>query len=113
METKERKLRELTEEELAIFSILVVTSNGDLFFNKLTEEPGGWVLKAIEKRFIAHKLEVEKKVMIMILIIGNCVVGKCAKYVDDIANICYVSDYKKINWDMFSKNIYPFGIPEL
>lgn len=111
MET--RKTRELTKNEISIFLMLERNSNIDELFNQLKETDGGWVLKAIEKRFKAHKMDVDKKVMIAILTIGDGVVGKCAKYVDDIADWGDEFYHSKIEWERFTKQIYPFGIPVL
>lgn len=106
-----RKTRELTKDEMSIFITLEQNSNVDELFEQLKETDGGWVLKAIEKRFEAHKMNVDKRIMIAILSIGDGVVGKCAKYVDDIANWGNEFYHTKIEWNRFTKEIYPFGIP--
>lgn len=108
-----RKTRELTESEVSVFLTLEQLPNGDELFNELLKEPGGWVLKAIEERFTAHKMNVDKKVMIAILSIGDGIVGKCAKYVDDIADWGKEFYHTKVEWSRFVKEIYPFGIPVL
>lgn len=108
-----RKTRELTQDEMSIFITLEQNSNVDELFNQLKETNGGWVLKAIEKRFEAHKINVDKKIMIAVLSIGDGVVGKCAQYVDDI--VCWGNEFyhTRIEWDRFTKEVYPFGIPVL
>ena len=106
-----RKTREMSEDEISIFITLERNSNVDELFEQLKLANGGWVLKAIEKRFEAHKMNVDKKVMIMILSIGDGVTGKCAKYVDDIAEWGNEFYHTKIEWDRFTKEIYPLGIP--
>lgn len=106
-----RKTRELTEDEMAIFIMLEQNSNVDGLFNQLKETPGGWILKAIETRFIYHKMDVDKRVMIAILSIGDGIIGKCVKYVDDIADWGNEFYHKKVEWNRFKQEIYPFGIP--
>jgi hypothetical protein len=106
--------RELTKDELHIFLILEKEVNIDGFFQYLMNKTGGgWVLKAIEKRFEAHEIAVDKKTMIAVLSIGNGAVGKCAKYIDDIAQWCNERKKNTIDWDIFCKQIYPDGIPIL
>lgn len=108
-----RKTRELTENEMYIFIKLEQYPNIDELFNQLTQIDGGWVLKAIEKRFEAHKMNVDKRVMIAVLSIGDGIVGKCAKYVDDIADWGNEFYHTKIEWNRFTREVYPFGIPVL
>ena len=108
-----RKTRELTQDELSIFITLEQNSNVDELFDKLKETDDGWVLKAIEKRFEAHGMSVDKKVMIAVLSIGDGRVSKCAKYVDDIANWGKEFYHTKIEWKCFTDEIYPFGVPVL
>lgn len=114
METKNTiETRELTEDELSIFLVLEVNPDVDELYGKLKLADGGWVLKAIEKRFEAHQVSVDKKVMIAVLYIGDGVVGRCAKYVDDIAAWAKEHAHTAIQWPVFTKNIYPHGIPIL
>lgn len=108
-----RITRELTENEFSIFFMLEQNSTVDELFEQLKSTDGGWVLKAIEKRFEAHEMNVDKKVMIAVLSIGDGVVGKCAKYVDDIAAWGKEFYHTKIEWNRFTREIYPFGIPVL
>lgn len=110
---KSRKTRDLTEEEMKMFIALERQPSVDELFDALKETDGGWVLKAIEKRFESHKMNVDKKVMIAVLSIGDGVVGKCAKYVDDIASWGNEFHHTKIEWNRFTKEVYPFGIPVL
>jgi hypothetical protein len=105
-----RQIRELTEDELSIFVMLEQNSNVDELFEQMKETDGGLVLKAIEKRFEAYEMNVDKKVMIAVLSIGDGVVGKCAKYVDDIAAWGNEFHHTKIEWNRFTREIYPFGI---
>lgn len=105
METKQERL--ITADELEIFICLQLDIDVDGLFEEIINN-GGWVLKAIEKRFEAHKIEVDKKVMIAILTMGDCAVGKCAKLVDYVADWCNKFDYKKIDWAIFTHKIYPF-----
>lgn len=108
-----RKTRELTKDEITIFITLEQNSNVDELFEQLKLTDGGWVLKAIEKRFEAHKMNVDKKVMIAVLSIGDGVVGKCLKYVDDISNWGNEFCHTKVEWERFTNDIYPWGIPVL
>lgn len=103
--------RELTEDEMHIFMTLEINPEVDELFNKIKSTDGGWVLKAIEKRFGVYNMNVDKRVMIGILTIGDGVVGKCAKYVDDIAKWSNKSSQSEINWKKFKEEIYPWGIP--
>lgn len=95
---------------MSIFITLEKNSNVDELFEKLKLTDGGWVLKAIEKRFEAHKMDVDKKVMIAVLSIGDGVVGKCTKYVDDIADWGNEFYHTKVEWKRFTNDIYPWGI---
>lgn len=106
-----RKLREMNMDEKSILLSLELASNIDDLFNGLSEQPGGWVLKAIEKRFNELEKEVDKKIMIMILSIGDGIIDKCVKYVDDIVNWSNEFYHSKITWEQFTKEIYPHGIP--
>jgi len=81
----------------------------DDVFALILAEPGGWVLEAIKKRFYAYKLDVDQKVMIMIMSLGDCAIGKCVKYVDHIAMWCKENHQSKIDWDIFTKQIYTFN----
>ncbi len=108
-----RKTRELTQDEIEIFIILEQNPNVDELFAQMKETNGGWVLKAIEKRFEVHKMNVDKRVMIAVLSIGDGVVGKCAKYVDDIASWGDKFHHTNIDWKLFTQKIYPHGIPVL
>lgn len=109
MESKKTRL--FTQDEMSLFITLGLISNVDELFEQLKSTDGGWVLKAIEKRFKAHEMNVDKKVMIAVLSIGDGVVGKCAKYVDDIAVWANEFDHTKIDWNRFTKEVYPFGVP--
>lgn len=106
------KLRELTIDETAIFVNIHGASKNQAseLFNEICNE-GGWVLKAIKKRFEAHDLKVDEKTMILILSIGDGVVGRCANYVDDIAVICQEKSITALSFDDFTKKIYPWGVP--
>lgn len=105
-------MRELTQDETEIFIRLSkMNDNRTNEFFYVILKSGGWVLKAIQKRFLIHAIEVDKKVMIMVLSIGDGVVGKCAKYVDDIARICHEKNIKNLDLELFSKTIYPNGVP--
>lgn len=105
------ELRELTKDEVAIFVTLELSSNADELFEQLKTVDSGWVLKAIEKRFTVYKISVDKKIMIAVLSIGDGVVGKCAKYVDDIASWSHKFNRSKIEWYNFVNEIYPTGVP--
>jgi hypothetical protein len=61
----------------------------------------------------AIKMDVDKRVMIAVLSIGDGIVGKCAKYVDDIASWGDEFYHTKIEWKRFTNEVYPFGIPVL
>jgi hypothetical protein len=106
-----RKTRELTEDEVMIFIKLELMPNVDELFNKLKSTDGGWVLKAIEKRFEAHNIKVDEKVMISVLAIGDGVIGKCVKYVDDIACWANMQYHTEVDWNRYINEIYTFNIP--
>lgn len=108
-----RKTRTLTQDEASIFVMLEFNPDADELFTKLQEEVGGWVLKAIEKRFSVLGINADKRVMIAVLSIGDGVVGICAKYVDDIVSWGNKFHHKEIDWDRFTREIYPHGIPVL
>lgn len=108
-----RATRDLTEDELSIFITLELNSNVDGLFEALKTTDGGWVLEAIQKRFEAYNLNVDKKVMIAVLSIGDGVVGMCSKYVDYIAIWNSTHHIALIDWNIFTKAIYPLGIPVL
>lgn len=105
------KIRALTPDELYMFVMLEQNKNVDELFNKLKETDGGWVLKAIEKRFKAYNIDADKRVMIAVLSIGDGIVGICAKYVDDMVNWCNNLNHTKIDWNRFTQKVYPHGIP--
>lgn len=107
------ELRELTIDETSVFITLSKANEKQSIelFNEILNE-GGWVLKVISKRFgVLHKMEVDYKTMICVLCIGDGVAGICVKYVDDIAIICKEKNIIKLNFDDFSKKIYPWGVP--
>ncbi len=107
------KIRELTDDEVYIFIVLETSQNVDSLFKKLKESNGGWVLAAIEKRFNVQNVEVDKKVMIAVFSIADGVVGKAAKYVDDIVEWGIEKNHSKIDWNRFTHEVYPMGIPIL
>jgi hypothetical protein len=102
--------RELTEDEMIIFIKLQEQENVDELFEQIILA-GGWVLKVIEKRFFAHKIGVDKKVIIFVLAISDGVVGRCVKYVDDIVCCAEKNNYTEIDWVRFTAKIYPYKIP--
>lgn len=109
-----QQIREMTKDEVSIF--LDIQSAKDYqvenMFNAIcNNEAGGWVLKAIEKRFGVLKINADKKVMIMVLSIGDGVVGRCANYVDDVVAWCRKNSYDSVNLQLFANKIYPVGIP--
>ncbi|MCX6217645.1 hypothetical protein [Spirosoma sp.] len=103
--------REMTRGEVSIFICLEQAASVDGLFKEIAATAGGWVLKAIEKRFEAHGLTVDKKVMIFILTIGNGVVGQCAQHVDNMAEWAGKQQQTQIDWRTFTHQIYPHGIP--
>lgn len=107
--------REMNLDELDTFITLelIPESRIDELFDVITNTDGGWVLKAIQKRFLAHKIDVDKRIMIAILSIGDGTVGVCAKHVDYIATLSSKMNYLKIEWSIFTQKIYPTGIPVL
>jgi hypothetical protein len=108
------EIRSLNEDEMHIFLMLEMMSSVDVvgFYESIKESDGGWVLKAIEKRFKAYNIEADQKVMVTVLSIGDGVVGVCAKHVDYISDFCSKNN-KKADWDTFTKQIYAHGIPIL
>ncbi len=104
----------MNKEEISVFYGLTLINEIDELYSELEKETGGWVLKAIEKRFsLGYQIDVDKRVQIMILTHGNGVVGICAKHVDYIAEWAKKRQHKKITWDMFRMQIYAHGIPVL
>ncbi len=105
--------REMDDQETELFILLHSQSNvqSDALFQKMIEDDSVWVLKAIQKRFKAAELVADKKTMIMILFMGDGVVGKCAKYVDDIYLRCKKQGIEKLTFETFTKDIYPLGFP--
>lgn len=101
--------REMNEDEFSIFLTLEKLDDVDGLFTELAKKT--WVLKAIEKRCAAYSMNVDKKVMIAILTIGDGVVGKCAKCVDDIFEWSHMNQHKNITWITFCQTIYPTGVP--
>ncbi|MPM33599.1 hypothetical protein SDC9_80176 [bioreactor metagenome] len=108
-----RKTRGLNQDEASIFVMLEFNSDVDELYTQMQEEDGGWVLKAIEKRFKVLEINVDKRVMIAVLSIGDGVIGHCVKYVDDIALWSNEHKHSEITWDRFTQEIYPHGIPIL
>lgn len=83
------------------------------FFAEFQKEvDGGWVLEAIEKRFRAHEIEVDKKIILMIGFFGKGAVGICAKHVDFIAELAKSIGLKTISWHDFIYKIYPHGVKD-
>jgi hypothetical protein len=110
------QLREMTEDEVSIFvqlNMITKEDSEELYNMFIKEHSGAWVLKAIKKRFEAQGVQADHKTMIMILSIGDGVVGKCAKYVDDIVIKVQNLNLDMIDFELFSFKIYPFGIPVL
>lgn len=108
------KYRELNQDETSIlFSLLTTKDKAGIenLFKELSKQGGGWVLAAIEKRFSVHQISCDKKVMIMILTMGDGVVGRCARYVDDIVKWCRLKESTNITLDDFCNKIYPMEIP--
>ena len=114
-EKKYKEIRQMTEDETVTFVYLfkATESQSEELFIDLASEPGGWVLKAIEKRFLAYKTKCDAKTMIMILSMGDGAVGKCVKYIDDIVERAKLKEIEYIDFESFSKKIYPMGIPVL
>lgn len=105
-------LREMTEDEIAMFVMLNKMDNAkskEVF--ELLVKKGGWQLEGIKKRFSAYNLSADNKTMIMIFTISNGVIGKCAKYVDDVVVRSAKLNINEISFDDFSKRIYPIGYP--
>lgn len=113
MNMETRETRELTRDEMAIFLVLEKNQNIDEMFVAMKNEDGGWVLEAIQRRFSAHDINTEKRVMIAVLYIGDGVIGRCAKYIDHIAEWCHKQKTHKIEWQQFAMKVYPYGIPNL
>ena len=110
------QLREMTEDEASIFVSLQYMTKEDsekLYNIFIKEQPGAWVLQAIKKRFEAQNVQADYKTMIMVLSIGDGVVGKCAKYVDDIVIKVQNMNLDMIDFELFCYKIYPGGIPVL
>jgi hypothetical protein len=106
-----KNIRELTEDEMMIFLVLEQNPNVEPLFKEFLKTNGGWVLEAISKRFSVHQINADKRIMIAILSIGNGVIGKCAKYVDDIAQWCSDNKCVDLEWRKFTMQVYPHGIP--
>ena len=114
METNRAEANRLmTKDEIAIFVMIneIEKNKVDLLFNDMQKQAGGWVLKAIKKRFNVYGIQVDKKTMIMTLAMGDGVVGRCAKYVDDMVHWCKENMINEIDFDTFTTKIYPTGFP--
>lgn len=103
-------LREMNEDELAIFCTLELSKDVTELYDEIIKN-GGWVLNVIRKRFSVYDIETDKKVLIMVLAMGDGAAGLCVKYVDDIANWSSENKCKKIDWSVFTKLVYPNGFP--
>lgn len=99
-----------TDDQKLLFALLI--SEVDSLWEGILKEDGGWVLKIIEKRLEAHGLKTCKRTMIFILSLGEGVVGKCAKYVDDLALKAKGFDYVEIDFAAFLEKVYPDGVPD-
>jgi len=104
-----KNTRQFNDCEMALFFVLNEHDNVELLFEELKTLPSGWVLMAIEKRFKAHNVQADQKVMIAILTIGDGVVGKCAKYVEHIIKLS--KNKTQIDWEFFASALLPFEIP--
>ena len=103
--------RELNEDEFFIFCELQLIPDASELYDAIVDQ-GGWVLRAIEKRFNALGMTADHKVMIMIMTLGDGVIGKCVKYVDDIAGWSIANKQPKITWKDYCLEIYPKEVPE-
>lgn len=105
-------LRELTIDQVMIMLNLLPATNeqSKILFKQIVAK-GGWCLEAIKKRFEAHILSVDEKTMILIMYLGDGIVGKCAKYVDDIARICSEKKITKLDIKDYTMKIHPDGVP--
>lgn len=66
----------LTDDEISMLSVIEDNQNIEEVFNILKSTDGGWVLMAIQKRFEAQNLTPDHKVMVAILYLGECAIGK-------------------------------------
>jgi hypothetical protein len=107
-------VREMNKDEMYIFVHLskMTDIEADDLYHTLIKE-GGWVLEAVSKRFKALDLIVDKRVIIMILSIGDSTIGRCVKYVDDIYRICGERKITNLSFQDFSMNVYTDGFPDL
>lgn len=107
-------MRNMNTDEYVIFVNLQGASEDTMekMYAEMCETDGGWVLKAIHKRFEAHDLPTDKKTQIMVLSMGDGVVGRCAKYVDDIVEKAHGLDLQELSFKDFAQKIYPWDFPE-
>ena len=105
------KNREMTDDEVSIFVTLRSTSRKNIenMYEDLIQQ--SWVLKAIGKHCEAFELECEKSVQIMILTIGDGVVGHCVKYLNIVHEWAHRSGQKQVTIEDFATKIFPFGFP--
>lgn len=105
------ELREMTFVETQMFVTLKMIEKGkiDEMFEDLKKQ--SWVLQAIEKHFKARELIVEKEVQMMILIMGNGVVGRCVQFIDFIEKNAKGST--TVTFQDYIFKYFPMGIPVL
>jgi hypothetical protein len=100
------------DEEL-ILLMLEEYSNINELFKTLVLSPGGFILQQIEKQFALYKINIDKKVILIILfiIIDKGMLCNYVKYIDYVISWAIKFNHKNIDWNLFIKEIYPLGIP--
>lgn len=104
---------EIIYDEDLILLMLEEYSNIDELFEKLVLSSVGFILKQIEKRFASYKINVDRKVILIILfiIIDKGMLGNYVKYIDFVISWANKFNRNEIDWNTFTKEVYPLGIP--
>lgn len=111
MRTETVKTRQLTDDEHELIIKMDLIVSYEQLYKELLESSGGWVLKAIEKRFTAYGLVADKKVMILILYFADGAVAKCAQIIDYLKEYSDQNHRIFLSWSFFKYYLRTSGIP--
>lgn len=102
----------MNDEEVSIFITLNTLSKEQIesLYNALYIE--SWCIRAIHLHSMAMNLQLEKAVLIMLLTIGDGVIGRCLKYLHVIKKWADLEGKKESTFNDFSTKIFPFGFPD-
>lgn len=106
------KMREMNDDELSIFITLNTISKEECESLYIAFANKSWVLRAIHLHSLAMKLQLEKKVLIMLLTLGDGVIGCCLKYLHVIKKWADLQGQTVITFNDFSTKVFPFGFPD-